>query len=95
MRSLRRSCGGAGRARRIYAMNKRATHWTRWNGAVRLCSGVVIAATLLTTGCVKTVDAGCDSYAEARLSMPDQPLGVGPWPDWVADTDDRMTGACR
>lgn len=56
-----------------------------------------IAVFLLTSGCVGTTvggDAGCESYAEARLEMP-RPLGVGPLAEWVADTDDRMTGACR
>jgi len=59
--------------------------------------GVAIAALLLTTGCATTMptgDAGCMSYGEARLSMP-RPLGDGPLPEWVADLDDRMTGACR
>ena len=55
-----------------------------------------LLATALTTGCAKTMasgDAGCIAYGEARLGMPrpipDTPLGA-----YVADTDDRMTGAC-
>ena len=39
------------------------------------------------------VGAGCDAYAEARLSMPT--LGLDPVSQWVAALDDRMTGACR
>ena len=76
-------------------MSRQAIHWVQSNGAGTLCRLAGIAALLLTTGCVKTMGAGCDIYAEARLAMPDEPLGAGPWPEWVADTDDRMTGACR
>lgn len=50
----------------------------------------------LTTGCATTMsggDAGCISYGEARIDMP-RPLGAGPLASWVADLDDRMTGAC-
>jgi hypothetical protein len=58
-----------------------------------------IPACLLMTGCAGTMatgDAGCASYAEARLTMPRaEPLPAGPWGEWVADTDDRLTGACR
>lgn len=58
----------------------------------------LLAATL-TTGCATTMptgDAGCASYAEARLFMPRAvPLPPGAWGGWIADTDDRMTGACR
>jgi hypothetical protein len=57
-------------------------------------------ATLLLIGCERTTaggsDAGCISYAEARLSMPRaDPLPTNKWGDWIADTDDRMTGTCR
>ena len=53
------------------------------------------------SGCAATTgigDAGCASYAEARLARP--PAGtvaaVPPdWADWIADLDDRMTGTCR
>jgi hypothetical protein len=57
-------------------------------------------AALLMSGCARTTvsgDAGCVSYGEARLSMPrDVSLdGAGAWGGWIADLDDRMTGACR
>lgn len=70
-------------------MQTRLNGWK--TGAALLC-----AMAILTSGCAKTTvagDAGCRSYGEARLSMP-QPLGAGPLPEWVADLDDRMTGAC-
>ena len=59
------------------------------------------AAAMLLSGCATTMsagDAGCASYAEARLARPpaatiaDVPLR---WADWIADLDDRMTGSCR
>ena len=57
-------------------------------------------ATLLT-GCAATMgagDAGCASYAEARLARPPVET-VAPipseWAIWIADLDDRMTGTCR
>lgn len=59
------------------------------------------AVALLLTGCATTTvggSAGCQAYAEARLSLPpvetiaDVPA---PWAEWVARTDDRMTGTCR
>ena len=59
----------------------------------------MVAAMTLLTACAATMgatDAGCQSYAEARLAMPDPgtvPGGV--WGHWIADTDDRMTGTCR
>ncbi|MBL4544093.1 MAG: hypothetical protein JKP97_20385 [Rhodobacteraceae bacterium] len=43
-------------------------------------------------------DAGCASYAEARLARPpaETVAAVSPdWADWIADLDDRMTGTCR
>jgi hypothetical protein len=43
-------------------------------------------------------DAGCASYAEARLTRPDAETfaEVPPdWANWIADLDDRMTGTCR
>lgn len=53
-------------------------------------------AAILRSGCAETIrigDAGCTSYAEARLAMPrDTALPPGPWAGWIADTDDRMTG---
>jgi hypothetical protein len=52
------------------------------------------------TGCgamtANGTDAGCASYGEARLAQPRHaPLPEGPWGDWIADTDDRLTGVCR
>jgi len=43
-------------------------------------------------------DAGCISYAEARLARPPAATvaEVPPdWARWIADLDDRMTGTCR
>jgi len=43
-------------------------------------------------------DAGCASYAEARLARPPAATvaEVPPdWANWIADLDDRMTGTCR
>ncbi|MBL4543159.1 MAG: hypothetical protein JKP97_15410 [Rhodobacteraceae bacterium] len=43
-------------------------------------------------------DAGCASFAEARLARPpaETVAAVPPhWADWIADLDDRMTGTCR
>ena len=54
---------------------------------------------ILLTGCAATTvsgDAGCLSYGEARLDMPPpETVPMGPWGDWIADLDDRMTGTCR
>jgi hypothetical protein len=53
------------------------------------------------SGCGATMgagDAGCASYAEARLARPpaETAATVPPdWADWIADLDDRMTGTCR
>lgn len=63
----------------------------------------VTAATLaiLLSGCAGTMgsgDAGCASYAEARLGRPAaNTVGAVPpdWANWIADLDDRMTGTCR
>lgn len=53
------------------------------------------------SGCAATMgggDAGCASYAEARLVRPaaetvaDVPSD---WADWITDLDARMTGTCR
>ena len=62
-----------------------------------------MAAALATplTGCAATMgagDAGCASYAEARLARPPaDTVDAVPsdWADWIADLDDRMTGTCR
>jgi hypothetical protein len=43
-------------------------------------------------------EAGCASYAEARLARPPAETvdDVPPdWATWIADLDDRMTGTCR
>ena len=63
----------------------------------------VMAATMaiLLSGCAATMaggNAGCISYAEARLARPPAATvtQVPPaWADWIADLDDRMTGTCR
>lgn len=61
--------------------------------------GVTLA--ILLTGCARTMvsgDAGCPSYGEARLERPpaESVADLPPeWANWIADTDDRMTGACR
>jgi len=58
----------------------------------------IAGAMILLTGCAETMvggDAGCRSYAEARLAMPrDVALPPGAWGGWVADLDARMTGTC-
>lgn len=79
-------------------------HWKRllngWSGAAPRCAMVAMLAILLT-GCAGTTgagDAGCSSYAEARLARPPAAsiAGVPPdWATWIADLDDRMTGTCR
>jgi len=59
------------------------------------------ALALLTSGCAATMstgDAGCTSYAEARLARPPAATVTevpSDWASWIADLDDRMTGACR
>jgi len=59
-----------------------------------------IAALTLLSACAGTRgagnDAGCQSYAEARLTLPaPETLPQGAWGLWIADLDDRMTGTCR
>jgi hypothetical protein len=67
-------------------------------GALRCAMGALLVTALLT-GCGATMvsgDAGCSSYGEARLSMPDLDMFPGgKWGYWIADLDDRMTGTCR
>ena len=59
------------------------------------------APAILLTGCGATTgagDAGCASYAEARLARPaaETVAEVPPdWANWIADLDDRMTGTCQ
>jgi len=61
----------------------------------------IMAASLLLSGCAVRApfsDAGCASYAEARLARPAaETVAEVPstWADWIADLDDRMTGTCR
>jgi len=64
-------------------------------------SVTVAVLAILLTGCAATMgggDAGCASYAEARLARPpvSAVAAVPPaWAVWIADLDDRMTGTCR
>ncbi|MEI4234884.1 hypothetical protein [Roseovarius sp. D22-M7] len=74
--------------------------WKRSSaGATRFAMAAALAIPL--SGCAATMgagDAGCASYAEARLARPsaDTIAAVPPdWTDWIADLDDRMTGTCR
>lgn len=55
---------------------------------------IILAAAL--AGCVTTgTDAGCNAYAESRLTMP-RPLGDDALARWVGyELDPRMTGTCR
>ena len=76
------------------------TGTSAWSaGATRFIT--VAALAILLTGCAATMgtgDAGCASYAEARLTRPDaETVAEVPsaWADWIADLDDRMTGTCR
>ena len=68
-------------------------------GKLRFATAVALA--ILLTGCAATMgagDAGCASYAEARLTRPpaETVAAVPPdWASWIADLDDRMTGTCR
>ena len=68
-------------------------------GGMRFATGAALA--ILLTGCAATMgggDAGCASYAEARLAWPpaETVTAVPPdWANWIADLDDRMTGTCR
>lgn len=68
-------------------------------GATPFATAAVLA--ILLSGCAATMgtgDAGCASYAEARLARPvaETVSEVSPdWADWIADLDDRMTGTCR
>ncbi len=61
----------------------------------------ITVASLLISGCAvraRLSDAGCASYAEARLARPaaETVAEVPPvWADWIADLDDRITGTCR
>lgn len=54
------------------------------------------AACLMMSACGETVinGAGCSIYAGRVAAMPDEPVPETAWGDWVADTDDAMTGGC-
>ena len=71
------------------------------SGAAARRFATAAALAILLTGCTATTvggDAGCASYAEARLARPPASAvaAVPPdWADWIADLDDRMTGTCR
>jgi len=79
----------------------------RWKTRTSVSSGGVTrfataaALAILLTGCAATMvggDAGCASYAEARLARPPaETVAAIPfvWAIWIADLDDRMTGTCR
>ncbi|SEG36013.1 hypothetical protein [Jhaorihella thermophila] len=78
--------------------------WKRQSGrsnvaAMRFATAAALA--ILLSGCATTTvpgDAGCISYAEARLARPpaETVTQVPPdWARWIADLDDRMTGTCR
>ena len=78
--------------------------WKRQSGrssaaAMRFVTAAMLA--ILLSGCAATMgggDAGCASYAEARLARPPAATvaEVPPdWANWIADLDDRMTGTCR
>ncbi|MGR3382737.1 hypothetical protein [Roseovarius indicus] len=68
-------------------------------GATRFAMAAALA--ILLTGCAATMgvgDAGCASYAEARLARPPAETVANmpaDWAEWIADLDDRMTGTCR
>ncbi len=52
----------------------------------------------LTAATTGAGDAGCASYAEARLARPPaETVDAVPtdWADWIADLDNHMTGTCR
>lgn len=58
-------------------------------------SVMIIVLALPLSQCFRAPDAGCLSYGEARLAMPNEQFPVDEWGNWIADTDDRMTGTCR
>ena len=77
-----------------------AVRQSGWKAGARRCATAAALAIPLT-GCAATMetgDAGCASYAEARLARPpaetvaEVPSERAPW---IADLDDRMTGTCR
>jgi len=73
------------------------THKSGWKRGVTVFVSMMVLTPLSVCGATTGVgtNAGCGSYAEARLDMPrSEPLPSGPWGVWIADTDDRLTGAC-
>lgn len=54
-----------------------------------------LIAFLALTACAGAIaiGAGCQTYGNLRLSMPE--LGTDPVSEWVAVLDSAMTGACR
>jgi len=73
---------------------------TAFNAAAKRLATVALLGVPLTGCAAMTVagDAGCASYAEARLTRPPaETVGAVPpaWANWIADLDDRMTGTCR
>ncbi len=79
---------------------RQKTRPSAWSAAARrFATGAALA--ILLTGCVTTMrtgDAGCASYAEARFARPPaETIEIVPrvWANWIADLDDRMTGTCR
>jgi len=78
------------------------THYQTHSSAKKLAGtpsrlAAILACLLLSAcGAMTSVDAGCRSYAEARLAMPDAAAldAIGAWGVWVADLDDRMIGTC-
>ena len=69
--------------------------------AVATRFAMAAVSVILLSGCAATMgagDAGCASYAEARLARPPaETVGAVPpdWADWIADLEDRRTGTCR
>ena len=54
-----------------------------------------LALILALSGCINaSIDAGCNSYGEARITMP-RPVPNDALGAWVATLDSRMTGTCR
>ena len=69
----------------------------RLSAAMRLSGGTL--AMILLSACAETMaigDKGCAAYGVARSTMPPaETVPAGAWGMWIADTDDRLTAACR
>ena len=78
-------------------MRKKQSSASSAGNRLSLAGGLLGIA--LLTGCAETMasgsDAGCLTYGAQRNAMPRAEPIVGKWGEWVADTDDAMTGACR